>query len=88
LIGPAREVAIIGDPAAPDTQALLGVVNRAFRPNLVLASATPEDTTAQAAIPLLQERPQREGKATAYVCQNFTCQAPVTEPETLAAQLD
>jgi hypothetical protein len=88
LIGPAREVAIIGDPAAPETQALLGVVNRAFRPNLVLASATPEDTTAQAAIPLLQERPQRAGKATAYVCQNFTCQAPVTEPETLAAQLD
>ncbi len=87
LIGPAREVAIIGDPAAPETQALLGIVNHAFRPNLVLACAAPEDTAAQAAIPLLQERPQREGKATAYVCQHFTCQAPVTEPEALTAQL-
>jgi uncharacterized protein YyaL (SSP411 family) len=87
LIGPAREVAIIGDPAAPETQALLAVVSHAFRPNLVLACAAPEDSAAQAAIPLLQERPQREGKATAYVCQHFTCQTPVTEPEALAAQL-
>ncbi len=87
LIGPAREVAIIGDPAAPETQALLGIVNHAFRPNLVLASAPTGDAHAQETIPLLQERPQREGKATAYVCKNFTCQAPVTEPEALAAQL-
>jgi uncharacterized protein YyaL (SSP411 family) len=87
LIGPAREVALIGNPAAPDTQALLGVVNHALRPNLVLACAAPEDTAAQQAIPLLQDRPQREGKATAYVCQHFTCQAPVTDPEALAAQL-
>jgi uncharacterized protein YyaL (SSP411 family) len=87
LIGPAREVAIIGDPAAEETQALLGVINHAFRPNLVLASATPGDAAAAQAIPLLQERPQRAGKATAYVCQHFTCQAPVTEPEALAAQL-
>jgi uncharacterized protein YyaL (SSP411 family) len=87
FIGPAREVALVGDPAAPDTQALLAVVNGVFRPNLVLAAATPDNSDAQRAIPLLQDRPQREGKATAYVCQGFVCKEPVTAPEALARQL-
>ena len=87
FIGPAREVAIVGDLTAPDTQALLAVVNGAFRPNLVLAAAAPDNSDAQSAIPLLQDRPQREGKATAYVCQGFVCKEPVTTPEALEAQL-
>lgn len=29
-----------------------------------------------------------DGKPTAYVCQNYTCQLPVTTPEKLAAQLE
>ncbi|HEY7350103.1 MAG TPA: thioredoxin domain-containing protein [Ktedonobacterales bacterium] len=87
LIGPVHEVAVIGDPAAPDTRALLDVVNRQFRPNLVLAVARPDDTTAINTVPLLQERPQRDGAATAYVCQNFACKQPVTAPEALAEQL-
>jgi uncharacterized protein YyaL (SSP411 family) len=87
LIGPAYEVAIIGDPAAPDTRALLDVINQQFRPNLVLAVVRPDDSAAINAIPLLQERPQRDGAATAYVCQHFACKQPVTTPEALAAQL-
>jgi uncharacterized protein YyaL (SSP411 family) len=86
LIGPAYEVAITGDPAAPDTRALLDVINQPFRPNLVLAVARPDDTVSSASIPLLQDRPQRDGAATAYVCQQFACKEPVTTPEALAAQ--
>jgi uncharacterized protein len=87
LIGPAYEVAIIGDPTADDTRALLDVINQQFRPNLVLAVARPDDSAASSAVPLLQERPQRNGAATAYVCQDFACKEPVTTPEALAAQL-
>jgi len=86
LIGPAYEVAIIGDPTAQDTRALLAVANQQFRPNLVLAVAKPDDTAASNVVPLLQERPQRHGVATAYVCQHFACKEPVTAPEALAAQ--
>jgi uncharacterized protein YyaL (SSP411 family) len=87
LVGPTYEVAIVGDPDAADTRALLEVITRHFRPNLVLAVAKPDDSEAISAVPLLQERPQRSGAATAYVCQNFACKEPVTTPEALAAQL-
>ncbi len=73
-----KEIAIIGNPQQPDTQSLLDTVNKQYRPNSVLACADASDTQASAIISLLADRPQREGKATAYVCQNFACQSPVT----------
>ena len=38
-------------------------------------------------IPLLAQRPAREGKATAYVCVHYACQTPTTDPEELSRQL-
>jgi len=75
------EIAIAGDPAADDAQALLGVVRDTYRPFVVLAAGS------RGAVPLLDDRPQREGQATAFVCRGFACRAPVTEPADLAAQI-
>jgi uncharacterized protein YyaL (SSP411 family) len=80
-------VAITGDPAAADTMALLEVLNRRWAPNLVVAAAPPADAAAAALIPLLQERPQREGRATAYVCKHFVCNLPTTDPAEMERQL-
>jgi uncharacterized protein len=82
-----REVAIVGRPGGGDTEALLAQVWGAYRPNLVLAAAAPDDATAQAEVPLLADRPALEGRATAYVCEHFVCRRPVTDPAELAAQL-
>jgi uncharacterized protein YyaL (SSP411 family) len=82
-----REVAIVGEPAAADTAALLAEVRRRFRPNQVLALAAPGDSEAAAAVPLLADRPTVDGRATAYVCEHFACQRPVTDPAALAEQL-
>jgi uncharacterized protein YyaL (SSP411 family) len=82
-----QEVAVIGMPDAPDTQALLAVINERYRPWLVLALASPYDTLAAQTIPLLANRPLIDGKATAYVCEGFVCRAPVTDPEALRQQL-
>ncbi len=38
-------------------------------------------------LPFVASMAQRDGKATAYVCSNFTCQEPVTSPDALEAQL-
>jgi uncharacterized protein YyaL (SSP411 family) len=82
-----REVAIVGDPAAPGTRALLERVWRDYQPNRVLALAAPGDQEAVAQVPLLADRPMVDGRPTAYVCERFVCKRPVTEPDELAAQL-
>jgi uncharacterized protein len=78
-----KEIAIAGDPHQPDTRALLEVVNKRYLPNSVLACAAPTNLEAIQAIPLLADRPQKDGKATAFVCQNFACLAPVNASEEL-----
>ena len=89
LVGPHREVAIVGEPDADDTRALADEATaRRFRPNLVLAVAAPGDDAARRTVPLLRGRTAAGGAATAYVCEGFTCRLPVTGPAALAEQLD
>ena len=83
-----REVAVIGDPGSPETRSLAAeVTSRRYVPNHVLAVADARDDRSREAVALLLERPQIDGRPTAYVCERFTCKLPVTEPEELAAQL-
>jgi uncharacterized protein YyaL (SSP411 family) len=78
LRGPSREIVISG----PDPAPLLKVVRSRYLPNKVLALAD-----GQAAIPLLEGRGSVQGKSAAYVCENMTCQRPVTSPQELEALL-
>ena len=86
-ISPVKELAIIGDPRQADTRALLEVINTRYLPNSVLACAAADNLEAIQAIPLLADRPVKDNKATAYVCQNFACLAPVNTPEELEKSL-
>ncbi|MDH7486401.1 MAG: thioredoxin domain-containing protein [Anaerolineae bacterium] len=81
-----REVAIVGHPQAADTQALLEVLRRGYRPHQIVALRAPG--AEPSAIPLLRDRRQIEGQATAYVCVDFTCRPPVTGPAALRAHLE
>ncbi len=82
-----REVALVGDPAQPDMQALLREVLGAYRPNVVLAQLHPDDSQGPALTPLLQQRSQINRQATAYVCEGFHCNLPVTDATELGSQL-
>src|SRR6266567_1568613 len=82
-LSPVKEFAIMGDPREADTRALLEVINNRYLPNSVLACAAPDDMQATQIVPLLEGRPLKDGKATAYVCQNFVCAAPVNRVEEL-----
>ncbi len=81
-----REIAIVGEPDAEDTQALLEVVRSGYRPFHVVALAGP--SAQPPAVPLLQGRGLVNGRATVYVCRDFVCQTPLTDPEKLRAQLE
>ncbi len=80
-------MAIVGEPAAAETHALLAELRRRYRPNQVVALTAPADGEAAAEVPLLADRPTVDGRATAYVCEHFACRQPVTEPPALAEQL-
>ncbi|MBU1749775.1 MAG: thioredoxin domain-containing protein [Chloroflexi bacterium] len=76
-----REIAIVGDPAAGDTRSLLEAATTGYHPHQVVAVGTSVD------VPLLQDRAKLDGHATAYVCRDATCQAPVTDPDELRVLL-
>jgi uncharacterized protein YyaL (SSP411 family) len=76
-----REVSIVGDAEAADTQALLDACAIGYRPHQIIALGEPD--TESVAVPLLEGRGLIDGQATAYVCVDFVCQRPVTEPEGL-----
>ncbi len=80
---------MIGGPGSEDMQALMGVVFGRYLPNKVVAGRSPdgEDGDAASLIPLLADRPMRDGRATAYVCEGYACQSPTIEPEELEEQL-
>jgi uncharacterized protein YyaL (SSP411 family) len=82
-----KEIAVIGKSGAPDTRALLREVWKPYLPNKVVAQSTGDDRRAAEIAPLLRERSMIDGRATAYVCENYTCQQPVTSAAELAMQL-
>ena len=76
-----KQVALIGEPADANTQAFLAEIFRDYRPNTVWAAAPyPPQQNSPA---ILANRPLKDGKTTAYVCENFVCQMPVTTVEEL-----
>ena len=83
-----KEIVIAGEAVAPDTAALLTQIYNHYLPNRVLMLRPLAMSDSEAlGWPLLADRTRLEGKATAYVCQNYACQRPVTLPEELARQL-
>jgi uncharacterized protein YyaL (SSP411 family) len=81
-----REIAVVGDPEAADTQALLDVVRGGYKPFQVVAVGALDAQSPS--VPLLKDRVLVDGQATAYVCRDFTCQAPTMEPKGLHALLE
>jgi uncharacterized protein YyaL (SSP411 family) len=83
-IAPVVEVAIVGEPDGPESRALLAPLREAYRPHQVVAVSAVPDASA---VPLLHGRTRVEEKATAYVCRNFACRMPVTDPAALEDEL-
>ena len=86
-VGAPKEIALVGDLDQPETQSLLDEIWSRYLPNKVVAPASSSNTRAGELIPLVRERPQIDGKATAYLCEHFVCKTPTTDPKELASQL-
>jgi len=86
-LAPRKEVAIVGHLGNPDTRKLIRTVFSPYLPNKAVAGAEPDDRESERILPLLEGRVHGSEGPLVYVCENFSCQMPVSEPETLARML-
>ncbi|PKN20963.1 MAG: thioredoxin domain-containing protein [Deltaproteobacteria bacterium HGW-Deltaproteobacteria-6] len=89
-IGPASEVIIAGNLENSDTKSLLKVLRSHYVPNKIVvfrpeSSAHPDIETIA---PFVQSHASVNGQATAYVCSNFTCSLPTTDPQQMMELLN
>jgi uncharacterized protein YyaL (SSP411 family) len=104
-MGPTFEVVVVGRPGADDTRRMLDAVRTTYTPNAALlfkpswddeTATSPGDMAASEAVerlaPFAREHRAIDGRATAYLCQDFACRQPTTSieeiREALAGPLD
>src|SRR5260370_30073564 len=85
-----RQILIAGKPDVSDTLALLREVNDRYQPNeiVILADSGPGQAYFTQKIEFFKDVHRIEDKATAYVCQNFVCQLPTSDPAVVSRLLD
>ena len=83
-----KEVVIVGPADGEITKGMLGEVGKRYLPNRVVVGVGDPSSPPLGNSPLLEQRVMQDGTPTAYVCQHYVCQLPVTTAEALAAQLD
>ncbi len=86
-LGKPQQIIIAGDHHSPDTQELLREVRRRYLPNKILLIVDAQHTELADHIPFLKNMTRREGRPTAYVCENFACELPTNDPKMLAQLL-
>jgi uncharacterized protein YyaL (SSP411 family) len=82
-----RHVVLAGDPAASDFLALAAVLSERVGPRRAVVALPAADHADRKwlaqRLPWLTDMRPIEGRATAYVCEEYACQAPVTTPDDL-----
>jgi uncharacterized protein YyaL (SSP411 family) len=82
------QVVLAGDPAADDMRLLARAAHRRYAPTALVIPVAPVHRTAIARLlPWVEPMEARNGRATAYVCREFACEAPTTSAEELALRL-
>jgi uncharacterized protein YyaL (SSP411 family) len=79
LSGPA-EVALIGPFESAGMQELVRATWRPYAPNKVVAGRQPREDDTTHDVPLLENRPMLHGNPAAYVCRNYICESPTSDP--------
>ncbi len=79
------EVAILGLPQETSTRALVGEAHRRYEPNKVLVGGDPAGLPS---LPILEGREAVEGRATAFVCRDFTCSLPLESVDEMEKWLE
>ena len=83
------EIALVGEPGEADYEALRQEIDMRYLPNRVLAHLDPAVASKEGlTLPLLEGKGRVNGKAALYLCYNFTCSSPITDPSQIGPALD
>lgn len=87
---PPQQLMVCGDPGAKDTTTLLKEANSRYLPHLQIVFADGDSNQKLLAgfSARFHDFERINGKATAYLCKDFTCQKPTTDPQELARLLN
>ncbi len=89
LVGPAHEIVIAGKAGADDTKAMLAELRKRFLPNKVVVFRPDGDAPEISRIAAYtKNQGSFDGRATAYVCQNFACKVPTQDPKVMLKSLE
>ena len=79
--GPSYEIVIVGNKQSTDTQQMLASIRNVFVPNKVVIHRPPKEASSPIAhiAAFTENLKTLDGKTTAYVCTNYTCQFPTTD---------
>jgi uncharacterized protein YyaL (SSP411 family) len=81
MVGPSREIVIVGDMASKDTNAMIQTFRRCFLPNTILL-VRPEGLKGNGLAkvsPFVNAMTAVNGQPTAYVCEQYICNKPITD---------
>jgi len=83
-----KEVVIVSDFHDTATDEMLNIIHQGFRPFIVSMLYANEYKSLKSVVPFIIGHKSIDGKPTAYICENFTCQEPVTDIEHLRELLN
>ena len=87
-LGPNREIVIAGDAEATATGDLLAVLRSAFIPRTVWLLHDPDESGVENLPQYAAKMTPVDGAPAAYVCEDYACHEPLTDPETLREMLE
>ena len=85
-----KQIIVAGRADAPHTKALLKEVHSRFIPNKIILLADGEEgqKTLASYVPFIENVHMINGRSTAYICEDYTCQLPTSDPKIVAKLLE
>jgi uncharacterized protein YyaL (SSP411 family) len=77
LLATPKEFAVVARPDDNEFRAVLETIASRFLPHKVVAPGLVGSMASAEVVPLLADRPVRDGRTTVYICEQMTCAAPV-----------
>ncbi|MEL7832509.1 thioredoxin domain-containing protein [Fodinibius sp. Rm-B-1B1-1] len=81
MYGNSQEVILAGKLGDSQTDELVDILRSRFLPRTVVIFNDSEDGMINSLVPYLADFGMKDGKPTAYVCQNYACELPTHDPQ-------